>query len=81
MNKAELVDAMAKKSGETKKATEENLNAFIEVVTETLKKSSPLMSACSTDLKTEQRLRLKVLWISASSPILRTVSRYLGMEN
>ena len=38
MNKAELVEAMATKTGETKKATEASLNAFIEVVTEALKK-------------------------------------------
>ena len=36
MNKTELVEAMAKKTAGTKKATEESLNAFIEVVNETL---------------------------------------------
>ena len=38
MNKAELVEAMAKKIAQTKKVTEESLNAFIEVVTEELEK-------------------------------------------
>ncbi|MBR6033800.1 MAG: HU family DNA-binding protein [Clostridia bacterium] len=38
MNKAQLVEAMAKKSGATKKATEESLNAFVEVVSTALKK-------------------------------------------
>ena len=38
MNKAELVEAMAKKTNATKKATEESLNALVDVVTKTLKK-------------------------------------------
>ncbi len=38
MNKIELIEAMAKKTAGTKKATEESLNAFIEVITEELAK-------------------------------------------
>jgi len=38
MNKAELVAAIAAKTGATKKSEEESLNAFVEVVTEALKK-------------------------------------------
>ena len=38
MNKTELVEAMAKKTGATKKATEEALNAFIDAVSKSLKK-------------------------------------------
>ena len=34
MNKAELVAAMSAKTGESKKATEATLNAFVEVVAE-----------------------------------------------
>ena len=37
MNKAELVAAMSAKTGESKKVTEETLNAFVEVVSEALK--------------------------------------------
>ena len=37
MNKAELVAAIAVKTGESKKTTEELLNAFTEVVSEALK--------------------------------------------
>ena len=36
MNKAELIAAMAAKTGATKKAAEESVNAFVEVVTNTL---------------------------------------------
>ena len=36
MNKAELVGAIAEKTGATKKVAEETLNAFVEVVTEAL---------------------------------------------
>ena len=38
MNKAELVDSIAKKTGLTKKDSEAALNAFVESVTESLKK-------------------------------------------
>ena len=38
MNKSDLVSAIAAKTGETKKAAEALVNAFTEVVTETLKK-------------------------------------------
>lgn len=42
MNKTELIDAIAKKTGETKKITEETLNAFVQVVTETLKEGDKI---------------------------------------
>ena len=42
MNKTELVTAMAGKTNQTKKNTEDTLNAFIEVVTETLKKGNKI---------------------------------------
>ena len=38
MNKSELVQSMATKTAQTKKVTEESLNALIEVITETLQK-------------------------------------------
>ena len=38
MNKAELIAAIAAKTGETKKSAEETVNAFIDVVTDSLKK-------------------------------------------
>ena len=37
MNKAELVAAIAAKTGESKKSTEATVNAFVEVVSESLK--------------------------------------------
>ena len=37
MNKAELIAAIAAKTGDTKKAAEEAVNAFVEVVTNALK--------------------------------------------
>ena len=42
MNKAELVEAMAIKTGETKKSAEASLNALVEVVTEALKKGEKI---------------------------------------
>ena len=38
MNKAELIAAIAEKTGDTKKSAEETLNAFVTVVTDALKK-------------------------------------------
>ena len=38
MNKADLVEAMASKTGETKKATEEQVEAFVSTITASLKK-------------------------------------------
>ena len=38
MNKSELVDAIVAKTGETKKATEATLNAFLETVVSALQK-------------------------------------------
>ena len=38
MNKAELIAAIAAKTGETKKSAEEAVNAFVSVVTEALAK-------------------------------------------
>ena len=37
MNKAELIAAIAAKTGDTKKAAEASVNAFVEVVTDVLK--------------------------------------------
>ena len=37
MNKAELIAAIAAKTGDTKKAAEASVNAFVEVVTDALK--------------------------------------------
>ncbi|MBR6328054.1 MAG: HU family DNA-binding protein [Lachnospiraceae bacterium] len=42
MNKTELVDAVAKKSGASKKDSEAVVNAFIEVVGEQLKKGEKI---------------------------------------
>jgi DNA-binding protein HU-beta len=42
MNKGELISAVAKKAGLTKKDSEKFVNAFIEVVYECAKKSEPI---------------------------------------
>jgi DNA-binding protein HU-beta len=38
MNKAELVEALAKETGATKKAAEQSLNAITEIISKSLKK-------------------------------------------
>ena len=42
MNKAELVAEVAAKTGDTKKSAEANVNAFIDVVKEALKKGEKI---------------------------------------
>ena len=42
MNKAELVAAISEKTGTSKKSTETSLNAFVEIVTEALKKDEKI---------------------------------------
>ena len=43
MNKAELIAAMAAKTGETKKSAEASVNAFVDVITESLVKGDKVL--------------------------------------
>lgn len=42
MNKADLINTMSIKTGATKKAVEKSMNAFVEVVSEALKKGEKI---------------------------------------
>ena len=55
MNKAELIAAMAAKTGETKKAAENSVNAFVEVVTEALKKGDKVQLVGFGTFETRER--------------------------
>ena len=55
MNKAELIAAMAAKTGETKKAAEASVNAFVEVVTESLKKGEKVQLVGFGTFETRER--------------------------
>ena len=59
MNKSELVAAISAKTNETKKVTEETLNAFIEVVTETLKKGDKIQLVGFGTYETKSRAARK----------------------
>ena len=59
MNKSELVAAISAKTNETKKVTEETLNAFIEVVTETLKKGDKIQLVGFGSYETKSRAARK----------------------
>ena len=59
MNKTELVAAMAEKTNQTKKNAEESLNAFIEVVTETLKKGDKIQLVGFGTYETKERAERK----------------------
>ena len=55
MNKAELVAAVAAKTGATKKAAEESVNAFVEAVTESLKKGEKVQLVGFGTFETRER--------------------------
>ena len=59
MNKTELVAAMAEKTNQTKKSTEDALNAFMEVVTETLKKGDKIQLVGFGTYETKARAERK----------------------
>ena len=48
MNKAELIAAIAAKTGETKKSAEESVNAFVSVVTDALTKGEKVQFSLFT---------------------------------
>ena len=55
MNKAELVAAVAAKTGETKKSAEEAVNAFVDVVTSELKKGEKIQLVGFGSFEVSQR--------------------------
>ena len=75
MNKAELIAAMAAKTGETKKAAEASVNAFVEVVTESLKKGDKVQLVGFGSLKLEKEQLEKV-----ETHKLKKKSKYLHQK-
>lgn len=59
MNKGELVTAISEKTNTTKKSAEESLNAFIEVVTEELKKGGKIQLVGFGTFETRKRAARK----------------------
>ena len=59
MNKSELVDAMSAKTGCTKKASEESLNALLEVIKETLVKGDKIQLVGFGSFETKTRAARK----------------------
>ena len=55
MNKSELIDAMAKESGLSKKDTEKALKAFTDTVTATLKKKDKVQLVGFGTFETKKR--------------------------
>ena len=55
MNKSELIDAMAKESGLSKKDTEKALKAFTDTVTATLKKKDKVQLVGFGSFETKKR--------------------------
>ena len=55
MNKAELIAAIAAKTGDTKKAAEASVNAFVEVVTESLVKGDKVQLVGFGTFETRER--------------------------
>lgn len=61
MNRAELVEAMAAKTGDTKKATDEALRAFVDVVTDALVKGDKVQLVGFGTFETRARAARKGL--------------------
>ena len=61
MNRAELVAAMAEKTGDTKKSTEEFLKSFVEVVTDSLVKGDKVQLVGFGTFETRARAARKGL--------------------
>lgn len=61
MNKAELIDAMAKHSKLTKKDTEAALNAFVETVSKAMKKKEKVVLVGFGTFETRKRAERKGL--------------------
>ena len=59
MNKAELIAAIAAKTGETKKGAEESVNAFVSVVTEALTKGEKVQLVGFGTFEVRQRAARK----------------------
>ena len=59
MNKTELVKAMMEKTGDTKKTTEETLNAFISVITEALQNEDKVQLVGFGTFETRKRAARK----------------------
>ena len=59
MNKSELVDAIAVKTGATKKASEESLNAILEVIKEALVKGEKVQLVGLGSFETKARAARK----------------------
>lgn len=61
MNKVQLVEAMAAKTGDTKKASSDALNAFIEVITDALVKGDKVQLSGLGTFQTKTRAARKGL--------------------
>lgn len=61
MNKAQLVEAMAAKTGDTKKASSDALNAFVEVITDALVKGDKVQLSGLGTFQTKTRAARKGL--------------------
>ena len=59
MNKAELIAAIAAKTGETKKSAEEAVNAFVSVVTEALAKGEKVQLVAFGSFEVRKRAARK----------------------
>ena len=59
MNKSELVDAIVAKTGETKKATEATLNAFLETVVSAFKKGEKVQLVGFGTFEVRERAKRK----------------------
>ena len=59
MNKGELIDALAAKTGSSKKATSDSLNALLEIITDTMKSGDKVQLVGFGTFEVKQRAARK----------------------
>ncbi len=81
MNKADLIAAIAAKTGDTKKVAEASVNAFVDVVTETLKKGDKvqLVGFGSFEVRKRAARKVKILKLKKKSKYLHQKLQYLKL--
>lgn len=68
MNKAELIAAIAAKTGNTKKAAEEFVNAFVSTVTESLEKGDKVQLVGFGSFEVRKRAAIAALFLTSKDP-------------
>ena len=82
MNKADLIAAIAAKTGETKKSAEASVNAFVDVITESLVKGDKvqLVGFGSFEVRKRAARKGRILKLKKKSKYLLQKLQYSKLE-